>query len=325
MLNSKMKLANIIADTNFIDKVLTKLMKFPCIEPVPSEKITQSVHGSKPYQTTDISASLLKEIVLIESGYHTFFNSLPIEGVSASLNEISKEIKEVHHILEDFTEHMKLLNGLLAKYENAFQQIRYLSSLEVSLDDIFKCDYIVSRVGKLPLDSVDKLRYYHTTPFIFTSFAVENNTSWCMYFTTNGYERAVDNVFSSLLFERIYIPDFVHGTPESAMKALSLEIEETKRQVEIIQKQMDEYLLVHNEIVTKMKSELELIEKIHDAEKYIVILGSKFSFTGFILAKDEEKLRELFSGMSEVSVEIHPSDFDKRLKSPRKIAKKTCK
>lgn len=34
--------------------------------------------------------------------------------------------------------------------------------------------------------------------------------------TTQKYEGDVDNMFSSLYFERIRIPEFVHGTPEKA-------------------------------------------------------------------------------------------------------------
>jgi len=324
MSNSKMRLVNILAYTSNIDRVLVQLMKFPCIDPVSSDKIIESVHGSKHHETSDFASPLLEEISSIEHGYHTQFKALQITGISDSLDDIAKEIKNVHKMQDDFVEQLTMLKELQGKYENAFKQLSYLSSLEVSLDDIFKCDYIVSRVGKLPLDSVERLKYYTNTPFIFTSFAEENNTSWCMYFTTNGYERAVDNIFSSLLFERIFIPDFVHGTPEEAQKAISLEIDETKRQIDLTQSELDGYMIKHQDIVVRMKSELELISRMHKAEQYIVILGSRFSITGFIDSRDEEKFLALFKGLEDITVEVHPADFDKRLKAPRKITRKLC-
>ncbi|MBU0996655.1 MAG: hypothetical protein KKE16_01280 [Firmicutes bacterium] len=324
MSNSKLRLVNILAYTTNIDKILVQLMKFPCIDPVSSDKIIESVHGSQHYVTTDYATPLLEEITTIEDGYHTEFKELKITGISDSMDAIAYEIKSVHKMLDEYSSQLMALNELREKYENASKQLQYLSSLSVSLDDIFKCEYVVSRVGKLPLDSVEKLKYYSSAPFIFTSFAVENNISWCMYFTSNGYERAVDNIFSSLLFERVYIPDFVHGTPEEAQKVISLEIDETNRQMELTKLELDGFMKIHQDIVTRMKAELELISKIHRAEKYIVILGSRFSITGFIDARDEEKFSALFKDMEDVSVEVHPADFDKRLKAPRKITRKLC-
>lgn len=50
-----------------------------------------------------------------------------------------------------------------------------------------------------------------------------------MYYTTDEYKREVDNIFSSLFFERIHIPDFVHGKPKEAIAALEEEIKQAQK------------------------------------------------------------------------------------------------
>lgn len=324
MARSKLKLVNLVARLDKLEPVLERLVSFGCLELVPAEKIIETVHGSKPHITKDLATPLLTEIDQIESGYHTKFDPAKIAQISDSFQDMSHEIHDVHHKLDSFQSQRELLQGLYTKYNNAYQHVQYLSNLSVSLDDIFACEYIVSRVGKLSVESVERLKYYQNTPFIFQSFAVEDHTSWCMYFTTNQYERAVDNIFSSLLFERVYIPDFVHGTPEEALKSLELELKETQHQLDLVNEQTETYLKKHQEIFCQMKSELKLLAKMHEAEVYVVELGGRFSIVGFIDQKDVELMQKHFGSIEGVEIEVRPADADKRLKAPKKISRKAC-
>jgi len=319
-----MKLVNIISYLDNLQPVLEKFVTFPCFEPVSSDKIIDTVHGTSAYTSLDETTPLLKEISDIEHDYKIEIDTLSIESAIDSFDSMKDEITFVHKKLQDLVSEKKLLFDLLKKYEDAYTQVDYISTLDVSLDDIFSCSYIVARVGTLPLDSVDKLKYYTTKPFIFKSFKEDQKVSWCMYFTTNFLEREVDNIFSSLLFERIYIPDFVHGTPEDAMKYLKSEIEVTKGQIERVDIDTLELIHIHQEPLIQMKSELLLLDKVQKAEKYVVVLGARFYITGFIDENHEENVNQLFSSIKDVEVIFRPSDSDKRLKVPKKINKKIC-
>ena len=57
----------------------------------------------------------------------------------------------------------------------------------------------------------------------------------CLYITTSKYEGDVDNIFSSLYFERIRIPEFVHGTPERAKESLQEEIDNDYKQLQHVE------------------------------------------------------------------------------------------
>lgn len=325
MSKSKMRLVNILTYLESIDEVLQKIVSFPCIEIVLADKIVETVHGSKIHTTNDLATPLLNEINVLEKECHLSFRSIKLEGISDSLDDIAKEIKDVHNKIDGFNNQLASLHELYDKYMNASQQVSYIASLDVSLDDVFECTYVNARVGKLPIDSIAKLEYYNSTPFIFKSFAEKNDFCWCMYFSTNGYERAVDNIFSSLLFERIYIPDFVHGLPQEAEVSLQKEIEATLLQIKKTEEQRDEYISIHKEIVERMRFELEVLSKVHQAEKFVVQLGSRCLITGFIDMKDEDNIKSLFSKDDNVEIEIRPADSDKRLKAPKKMSEKTCK
>lgn len=325
MSKSKMRLVNITAYLEQVNDVLERLIQFPCIHIVPAEEIVETVHGSAYHETEDVATPLLNEIDELEQECHQCFSPSKIEGISDSLDDISNEIKEVHKQFNEYIEELKLLSELYEKYHNAFTQVKYLSSLNVSLDDIFDCIYVNARVGKLPLDSLSRLEYYQSTPFIFKSFAEDEEYSWCMYFTTNGYERAVDNIFSALLFERIYIPDFVHGKPSEAITSLTQEMDATQEQIDKTKERENDFIHKHQDIIKRMRSELKLVQLMHQAEKYVTGLGSRFSIVGFIEEKNEDKIKKLFEGIAHVEVEILPADSDKRLKAPKKLGNKECK
>jgi len=189
----------------------------------------------------------------------------------------------------------------------------------VSLDDIFSSKYISARVGRLPLDSVEKLSFYQNKPFIFKQFHVEKNYSWCMYLVTNNYEREIDNIFSSLFFERIHIPDFVHGTPESAQSTLKKEIEVAQTSLDETQREIDKIFNQNMKQLAHIKGELILLNKVYSARDYVVGLGDILSITGFIPSRDVKMLKEQYSDMDNVEIEIMPANSDKRINPPTKL------
>ena len=83
--------------------------------------------------------------------------------------------------------------------------------------------YLQIEFGKLPVNNISKLDYYESLPFIFKEFEHDSHYTWCMYITTPSDAPEVDNIFSSLYFERIRIPYFVHGSPELAINEIKEE------------------------------------------------------------------------------------------------------
>ena len=140
-----------------------------------------------------------------------------------------------------------------------------------------------------------------------------------MYIATNQHEREIDNIFSSLFFERIRIPDFVHGTPESAQVSLSMEIEVASESLKNIQKDIDVILEKNIDKLSTVKGELIFLNRVYDAKKYVVGLGDQFNITGFVQTKDVKHIKDSFTNLESVELEIMPPDSDKRLKPPTKF------
>src|SRR5699024_9284541 len=99
--------------------------------------------------------------------------------------------------------------------------LKHLNGLNISFDDIFSCRYVKSRFGRLPRDSYEKLSYYDDRKFFFFSFDCDKEYHWGVYFAPATKAASIDDIFTSLYFERIRIPDYAHGTPEQASANLT--------------------------------------------------------------------------------------------------------
>ena len=235
------------------------------------------------------------------------------------LDEIKAYIDDIHKRYLDGAIVQKDLETVIQENKDALIQVRNIESIDLNLDDLFECKYIKIRFGRLPLDSVEKLQYYRNRPFVFKSFSQDDTYSWCVYLTTEKYEGDVDNIFSSLYFERIRIPEFVHGTPERAKETLQEEIDNDYKQLqhvnEVLAKLKDEC----RERFAEIKGELDFLNHTYEARKYVVGLGERFSITGFIVEDDVDKLKRTFEDLKEVEIEVRPAHSDKRLAPPTKL------
>lgn len=316
---TKMKLVNITSHLDNLDPVLEKFVNLSCFHPISSSQIVDRVHGLTSFASENPCNVILNELLVIEKEYDFVIPEIEIKTIDFTLDNMKSYIAKEHGELKSLVSQKKDTQELIQKYEDALIQVKNIESLDISLDDVFSCDYVFSRVGRLPTDSVEKLKFYRTRPFIFKSFSVDKNYSWCMYFTSNQYEREVDNIFSSLFFERIHIPDFVHGTPEAAEVTLAQEIEVASQQLIKIQTSINALLSDSKHDMSTIKSELLFLKKIYEAKKYVVGLGDKFTMTGFVESKEEKNIKKIFSEMENVEIEIRPASSDKRLKPPTKL------
>lgn len=316
---AKLKLFNIASNTKNIDPILARLVEIDFIHLVPASEIVDKVHGLQSYSTDNPCNIILKEIIDIEKQYNITIPEKEVCSLDYSLDNMRDYIHNTHEEINQLTNHKKDTLELIKKYKDALTQVNNIENLNISLDDLFSCDYINVRVGRLPLDSIEKLNFYSAKPFIFQTFHVDRGYAWCLYLTTNDGEREVDNIFSSLFFDRVHIPDFVHGTPVSAQTTLKMEIEVAEASLKEIEEDIQKIIEEAMSRLIEVKNELLFLAKLYEAKKYVVGLGSKININGFVELDNVKKLEDIFKDMPEVEIETRPPDYDKRLTPPTKL------
>ncbi|MDY0024222.1 MAG: V-type ATPase 116kDa subunit family protein [Candidatus Izemoplasmatales bacterium] len=316
---AKLKLFNISSDTKNIDPILARLVEIDFIHLVPASEIVDRVHGLQSYSTDNPCNIILKEILDIEKNYDVKIPEKEVCSLDYSLENMRDYIHTTHEKINQLTNHKKDTLELIKKYQDALTQVNNIANLNISLDDLFSCDYINVRVGRIPLDSVEKLNFYSSKPFVFQTFHVDKGSAWCLYLTTPNNEREIDNIFSSLFFDRVNIPEFVHGTPISAQATLKMEIEVAEKSLREIEEDIQKVLEESMDKLIEVKNELTFLAKLYEAKKYVVGLGNKININGFVEIDNLKKLEDVFIDMSNVEIEVRPPDYDKRLTPPTKL------
>ncbi len=316
---AKMKLIDITANLDQLDVVLARFIDVKEFHPVLASEIVERVHGLTSFVDENPCSTLLQEISDIEAKYDLHFPVIEQDEQVYNFNEMYDYLVNVKEQLSKEIARIKELEDHIREYNDALIQVKNIDSLDIPLEDLFACEFVSIRFGRLPNDSVEKLKFFQSKPFVFKSFNFDQNNSWCMYFTTDEYKREVDNIFSSLFFERIFIPDFVHGKPKEAIDALEKEIASAKKMVDKYRNDMVDITEGCSNKISCIKGELLFLNRIFEAKKYVVGLGDKFQISGFVEQGKVAEVEKVFEGISDVEVKSNEADSDRRITPPTKL------
>ncbi len=315
----KMKLIDLVSKMNQIDDVLMTFVDLTGIHPVLASEIVARVKGLSSLVSENPCLSILNELDDLSSEYHLELKDVEQKDKTYNFNEMYDYVSALREKLESLSTQIKQLQENIQKYNDALIQIKNIHSLNIALDDLFACNFVFFRFGRIPTDSLDKVKLFLNKPFIFKTFSKDHHKTWCMYYTTNEYKKEVDNIFSSLLFERVMIPDFVHGTPSDAIEALESENGIIQKMIDAYQSEMDKLIADNLEKLTILKGELIFLERVFESRKYVVGMGNKFSIISFIKETEVDAFKKAFEDFKNTEVDVKDAYSDGRIQPPKRV------
>lgn len=200
------------------------------------------------------------------------------EGISGRYAEINEKLVEISKALEE--------------HKSTEAYLRHLMGLDVSFHDLFNMKYVKLRIGRLPADSVQKLKFYEQKCFVFMPFEHAEGYVYGIYLAPKNLTDFADDVMRSLSFERMRLPDYLEDNAEGADKKLADIIEREAKQKEELEKELayftDNLKSDFNAVLCKLKYKADCFE----LRKKAIITEEKFSFSGYCPTRDCPKLRE---------------------------------
>lgn len=323
----KMKLVQITGNVKDFDRILRRCSASGLFHPEQIPQTAAKVAGYARAEEENPYKEMLNELIDIgmTSGLDLKYDS---EGGKAVEQEVVDNFVEDYRTkLLEMNEEKQRLMALIEQNNTALGQLRRLDKLDVNLDDIFAFSYVKVRFGRLPTDSYKKLEYYHDRVFLFLSLSGDSDYQWGVYFTTKEYVEEIDDIFSSLYFERIHIPEYVHGTPGFARTNIENELTTAKARLKMVNEQITELVSSNKKTFYSVYSRMRFLNEAFALRKYVTVYNELFDMvdfrpariTGFIAARDEKEFARLFDDIKDVVVEVKPPDSDKRLTVPTKL------
>ncbi|RHM60049.1 V-type ATP synthase subunit I [Coprobacillus sp. AF33-1AC] len=313
---TKLNLVNVDFNKDCYNSVLLKLYNHDDFHPELASKFTDSVAGLTVYNKDNLYEELLVRIQEMTEKYHfqaqtvkTESNQLNVVKVKEFLDDLFLDIDRIDAVKEQ-------LLAMIKENDDAIVQLRNVAGLDVNFDDLFSCQYLQVRFGKIPNSNVGKLEFYESLPFVYKSFEMDERYTWCMYITTPGDAPEVDNVFTSLYFERIHIPEFIHGEADLAIAEIQDETNSAKEHSVQLQKRIDKIISDNIDEVNRIYTIASELNSVYIMQKYIVVMGDKLTVTGFVPAKKVDAFKNDFESIGNVHVEVLPATSDVRLEPP---------
>ncbi len=317
----KMELVNIAGLVSDLDQVLLKCCQSNCFHiELAIHSAEEERKGLSTLNEENPYTSVLRNITKLATNLNLKFESLnyadiymdDIAKIDQTTSDIQKKITEYTHNLQDVRAEISL-------QEQALRQLKHLSGIDVKFERLFSCEYLKIRVGKLPVDSYPKLSYYDDKDFFFIPFETTSSYVWGCYFVPNSSSALVDDIFRSLYFERIRIPDFVKGTAEKAFEDIQTDIEKEKKTEQELIEKIEALKNENFEYLNKAFVKLKFLNDTFELRRMVATINGKFYMIGFIPHKEKKRFEELFDTIASVSIVFNPPDSDTQIQPPTKM------
>ena len=294
--------------------------------------------GYKPFNEENHYKPLMQELQ----------NLAELSGETVDDYGYCEELQEVSQRAEELVEKFKgKIEGyarekreLAEQKERCREGIEIYSNfidLDVSIELIDECEFILARFGRLPKESYMKLQVssdavsksgedrdgkssnYKIRPyFMFLPCSSDASSQWGVYFTPKDKADDVDRMFASLHFERVEMPGAA-GTPEMIIENLKNDIEIIDKSIEEADREAKAFFNENREECNSLYTALSALDKVFGLKKYAVVKDGYFFFVGWVTKKHLKSCRKMIENIEDVDLEVSTPEEDTTTSPPVKL------
>lgn len=200
------------------------------------------------------------------------------EMLDTSENISRKEIslEEALAFTENFKAQMRTaldenanLKEEIAALSGRIHSIRPFRELDYDISTIYNFHYLKYRFGRIEKTFYGKFEsyVYENLDTVFYKCHTDDKYVWGVYFVPMQQRRKIDAAFSSMHFERLYLPDDLQGTPDECCREMELQLQQLKEQRKE-NKEKRKKLLEENRVnILSSKEKIEALSRGFDVRK----------------------------------------------------------
>lgn len=303
---AKMKYLNVYGPEHELLPTLGAIARSGCFAPEDGDGVRMTVRfDGNPYEPLLAKAkgllADLDEPATVEE-FAGDFGDYTLDKVADYLEKYAGEVADINR------RRLELENELEV-YTKTQKLVQHMGDLDIDFDELFKVGYLKLRIGRLPKNSFVRLSYYAKKQFDFTNYFnysvydFDGEYYWGVYFAPADKAKEIDEIFSSLYFERTRIPGFVHGEPAQALVAIQRRIDELNQALSDLITPPDVAAEQERQIIHNMESWLAYGSQLYEMEKYALVFNNTFYINGFVAADDYKAFSKAVKAVDGVSIE----------------------
>ena len=240
---AKLNFVSVTGPKDDLDRVVDKyLSKYEIhLEYAPSElKSSNTLH---PFT----EANPYKEVISHGEEIKALYTE-PLTGCAKE--DVNEAVLYINSIYQKLVEEKEKESKLRKEQDNLtdlLSKVAPFVEIDYKIGEILKFKYLKYRFGRIPKEHYKKFEeyVYDNIESVFIKSKEDDQYVWGVYFVSESEKESIDAAYTSLHFERTYMPGEVTGTPkeecstlQEAMDKVNDEIEELKRN---FLKEIEEY------------------------------------------------------------------------------------
>lgn len=262
----KMKFLSITGPQSDIDRVVNEyLSKYEIhLENALSE--LKTVKNLRPYiEINPYKDWLMKAHEAVE----LLSDTSAIPKKELSLEDSIALLQTLDHDLDEIYEKREQLEAQKAKCSELLHNIEPFLNFNYNIHQILQFKFIRYRFGRIEKDYYDKLEkyVYENLDTVFFKCHSDADYIWGVYFVPSGQTTKVDAVYSSLHFEKVFIPDQYEGTTQEAFESLTAKIHSYDEQITACTAQANQILDTRKADIVAAKEKLDSLSQNFDVRK----------------------------------------------------------
>ena len=314
---SKMKMLSISGKTEMMDKVAEICINSESFHP---EITADALDGMARVNEENPYAAEFAQLDELCNEFGITGREVSLDG--ADVEELKEYIADLRDRLIGAKDHKTALADQLKKNKLLIEQLSHYESLEISLDEVFSCEFVTVRFGKIPSESYRKLTSYDDHPYImFVPCSKEGDKLWGIYACPADHAEEVDRVFASLFFERMNISG-VSGLPKDTIAKLKEENAEIEKDIANLDKRISEYFRDENDHIMQLYTYLCRKNKVAEFSRYFAQHNNYFFLMGWAPEDKADQIAAKLEKIESVEVGIDNAGTVKHIVPPTDLKNK---
>lgn len=323
MSTERMKFVNIVGPIQGFDEFIIKYIINKDMQLVNAFNFIEAVKGLKPLMEDNNYETMFK----LAENLNGFMKAKPTECENSEIEELMENpeaIEKTKVFLKDIEGRLASIRDKIQKDEAEIEENRQIlkqlipiRDLGVELEQLYNLEYFKIRFGKLPKESFKKLDLIvESLDVIVIPFSSDENDVWICYLMPAMAAERIDNVMSSLYFERVHISEKAKGHPKEAISMIEQEIKQLENEIGELKNSFTEIVNENKERFQKIYSEFFYLYQVANVRKYAAYVKETFLLTGWITEKSYRELTEELKGQKDVVITVEEPEEVKGLKPP---------
>jgi len=288
----KMSAVSIEGPLRRTNRTLVKCCESECFQIVSSAHNSNEYYSSQSLKTLrdkNVFAPLVKRGLAIAENMEIKIRYADYEDVEFGVSiDFSNYFAEIETLVLPLAERKKQAEHAIEEYTRALSQVEHLRGLSSNFEEIFAMRYIKVRFGRLPMQSQNNLKYFEDRNFCFIPFESRDDYAWGVYFVPETEAAAVDDMFKSISFERIRVPDYFKGNADETKSAMLELIEKENKALSEVNAEIDALRDKEGENFLKIFCRLKALDESHELRSNVAIMNNRFYISGFIPSREKD-------------------------------------